>query len=247
MLPRSPAAKPGLLPTRGHREDPLESPDDDAGDLQVWAPAQARAFVEHTAGERLAALYVVALGTGMRRGELLGLRWQDVDWQDGHASAARIRIRQALVLAGGRTRMETPKSARSRRSIVVSAPVLEALKRHRATQAEERLAWGSAYDERGLGLVFAREDGSPLAPGAVSRAFLSATEAVGLPRIRFHDLRHTFATHALAAGMPLHALSRYLGHSSIAITDGVYGHMLADDEERHARQVGALQWGATGS
>ncbi|MDQ3700004.1 MAG: site-specific integrase [Chloroflexota bacterium] len=225
------------LPTRQHRDDPLASPADENSSMRVWHPGEVRRFVKQLENERLRALYVLALGTGLRRGELLGLRWIDLDLE-----TCRLKVRQALVLAGWTPTLETPKTRNSRRTVALDDTTVAALRRHRREQAEERLARGAAYDMRELVLVFARDDGSPLNPTAVTKAFPLLAKTAGVPRVRFHDLRHTYATLALSAGVPLLVVSRTLGHATIAETANTYSHVLDTDQAAGAARFDAHVW-----
>lgn len=154
---------------------------------QTWSAEKADRFLCQVKGDRLEAAWVLALHTGMRRGELLGLRWHDVDFTTGRAA-----VRQTLLANSHKLSRGTPKTSRGRRSVPLPAVAVAALKTHRRCQLEERLAWGPAYGDGDL--VFAAEDGSPVHPDLFSRAFGRHAARAGVPRIRLHDARHTFAT-----------------------------------------------------
>jgi integrase len=143
--------------------------------MQTWTAEELRRFLDHVARERLAALWTLAASTGMRRGEVLGLRWVDVD-----LDRARVAVRQTLVVAGRQVITSEPKTSRGRRSIALDPRTVTALRTWRAAQLEERLAWGPAY--RDSGLVFTREDGAPLHPEWLSDAFAWRIKTAGLPR-----------------------------------------------------------------
>lgn len=180
-------------------------------ELSVWGTGELRAFLKHVRDDRLYALFLLAATSGMRRGELLGIRWSDLD-----LDKKRLQVRQTLVITNYRPHFSQPKTARSRRSISLDPGTVVALCAHRARQLEERLQWGAAWTDSGL--VFTREDGSLIHPQSVSDAFEAHARRAGLPAIRFHDLRHTFATIALSAGTHPTIVSDRLGHASIAIT-----------------------------
>jgi integrase len=163
-------------------------------ELQVWTAAELRAFLAHVEADRLYALWLLASSTGMRRGELLGIQWSDVD-----LGRARIAVRRSLVTVGHEVVVSEPKTAKGRRSVALDPATVASLKVWRLHQAAERLAWGPAWIDSGL--VFTREDGRPLHPREVTRAFSRHVLAAGVPIIRLHDLRHTHATLALAAGV----------------------------------------------
>ena len=208
-----------------------------AAEMQTWGAPQLQAFLKQTADHRLHAAFVLATTTGMRRGEIAGLKWGDLD-----TGAARIAVRRALVTAGYEVHWSEPKTERSRRSIAVDPATLEILRAHRAHQAEEKLALGPAYEDQDL--VFAREDGQPLHPERLSKLFGASVQAAGLPRIRFHDLRHTHATLALQAGVHPKVVSERLGHGDVGMTLNVYSHAIPALEEEAASRVAALVFGA---
>ncbi len=186
---------------------------------------QASRLLEVVVGDRFEALYVLALTTGMREGELLALQWGDVDFEQGV-----IQVRQTLresAQAGKKVYvLAEPKSKTSRRQIALTQIALEALHRHHARQAEERLALGPAWDSS-LDLVFPNTIGRLTWPWSlVTRSFKPLLKKAGLPDIRFHDLRHTAATMLLSRGVPVKVVSEMLGHANISITLQVYGHVL---------------------
>jgi integrase len=179
------------------------------------------------AGLRGRVLYptaVVALGTGMRRGELCGLRWRDVDLDGGS-----LRVEQSLEQTRGGLRFKQPKSARSRRSISLSPAVVAELRAHWKAQQEQRLALGLGKAPA-ESLVFARWDGKPRSPDKLSTDFSTAMNRAGLPHITLHALRHTHASQLITSGMDVITVSRRLGHGSPAITLNVYGHLLRPED-----------------
>jgi len=171
--------------------------------------------------EELRALVFVALQTGLRQGELLALRWQDID-----LDFARAAVHRSLSAAGG-MHFKAPKTARGRRSIALSASTVAALRAHKRAQAEHRLRLGPAFEDNGL--VFPDALGSPQKPWNVTAAFKRATRVAGAPSaLRFHDLRHTAASLALRAGVHPKVVSERLGHASVQITLDTYSHVLPD-------------------
>jgi integrase len=166
----------------------------------------------------------------MRRGEVLGLPWRDVD-----LGQPRVSVTQTLV---GERRLSSPKTEKGRRSVALDSGTVEGLRAHRARQLEERLAFGPDYENSGL--VFCREDGAALSPNAFSQTFDRLVKAAGLPRIRFHDLRHTHATLALQAGVHPNVVSERLGHSTVSITLDIYSHAIPVLQESAAELVAAL-------
>ena len=174
-----------------------------------------RRLIAATVDDELGPLYALAATTGLRLGELLGLGWQDVV---GGTLTVRRSLAQA---AGGGWALAQPKSARSRRTIPLPKPAREALDRQRSRQDTARVVAGSAWQDRD-DLVFTDAIGRPMRPESVSVAFGKARIAAGIPRVRFHDLRHSAATMMLAEGVPLAVISEWLGHAGIAITAAHY-------------------------
>lgn len=198
--------------------------------MRTWSAVELQAFLESVRDDRLAACWRFLAMTGCRRGEALGLRWRDVDLDAGRATIVR-------ALVGSRALSET-KSERGQRTIALDARTVAALREHRRAQLEERFALGSAYEDHDL--VFCREDGTPIWPRSLSRAFARHAAAVDLPRIRLHDLRHTHATLALQAGVHPKVVQERLGHATISITLDVYSHAIPAMQEEAASRVAAL-------
>lgn len=186
-------------------------------EMATWRPEELGAFLSHVGEDRLYALWHFLASTGVRRGEAIGLRWQDVDLDD-----ARAAIRQALVAVGYDVRVSEPKSARGRRVVALDLETVRVLSAWRARQLAEHSAWGPAWQDTGL--VFTRENGAALHPDRVSKMFDEHVRRSGLPRIRLHDLRHTHATIALQAGVHPKIVSERVGHASTSFTLDVYSH-----------------------
>lgn len=189
-------------------------------EMQVWTPDESDAFVLATREDRMHALYVLALTTGMRQGELLGLRWADIDLGAGTAAVRRSLQRQkeaGLVFT-------EPKTSRSRRSIRLSQTAVHALKRHKDQQEREREAAGG--DWQAGDLVFCTSTGAPLSSTNETKRFQRAAEQAQLPALRFHDLRHTAATILLVKGVHVKLVSEMLGHSTISLTLDTYSHVI---------------------
>jgi integrase len=198
------------------------------------------------AEERLFAAILLACGTGLRRGELLALRWQDVDLDKGLLHVRRTLVRVRSYEAHGserKTRLvfHAPKTAQSRRTIPLPEGCVVALKHHKAQQAQERLLLGEAYYDDGL--VFCLVDGKPIDPRNFARAFDQMLRKVGLPRVRVHDMRHTFATLMLELGESPKTVQTLLGHSRVAITLDIYSHVSLDLEKRAAAKLNAALLG----
>jgi integrase len=183
------------------------------------------------AGDHLAPLWTLAVYSGCRAGELLGLGWQDVDFERG-----MITIRRTLVRTSQLTpQFGEPKSATSRRTVTLPAFAVNALRALKAREDQER---ASALDWADNGLVFCSHVGTPLLARNVIRDYKKALKRAGLPEtIRFHDLRHAHATVLLRAGVPLKVASGRLGHSSIGITANLYQHLASDMDRDAAERI----------
>ncbi len=220
--------------------DGVELPRQEHREMRVLTPEEAGRFLEAARGERLEALWVLALTTGMRKGELLGLRWQDVDLGRG-----TVQVTQALVKVRGRAVFQEPKTARARRMIELTPLAVEALRRHRARQAQERLAAGPAWQDHGL--LFCQKDGTPLDPMNVYNwDFKRVLAKAGLSGVRLHDLRHTHATLLLEEEANPKVVSERLGHASVTITLDTYSHVLPGLQREAAMRVDQLLKAAMG-
>jgi len=188
-------------------------------EMRTLTNEQARTLIESVANERLGALYVVALASGARLGELLAIRWQDVD-----TARSTIRITRTLTRTDHGVEIGETKTASSRRSIPLGRAAMAALQAHRLRQAEERLrnGFGKAATHD---LVFGDELGRPIDGTHVAHTFEGVLARAGLPRVRFHDLRHTAATLLLEAGMHPRVVADRLGHSTPALVMNTYGHV----------------------
>jgi integrase len=196
-------------------------------------PEQAQLLIKNAAEDRLRALWITALGTGMRQGELLGLRWEDVD-----LAAGRLRVRHTLGRVDGKLTLLEPKTERSRRTVMLPSVVVLAHRGHRTRQKNERLVAGSHWVDSGH--VFTTTIGTPIEAGAVWHAFHAALDRAELPSSRFHDLRHAAATFALSQGFTLEDVKQLLGHSSIVLTSNTYGHVLEERQRKVARGMDAV-------
>ena len=174
-------------------------------------------------------LFYMALYTGMRLGELLGLRWCDVD-----LDTASLSVVQALYKRSGVCKMVEPKSSGSRRRIALSPSLALTLRQYRVDQQVQRILIGEPMADSDL--VFSHPDGKPLDPGVVSHTFAKVLRKAGLPHIRFHDLRHTHATLLLKGGVHPKIVSERLGHANIGITLDTYSHVLPGLQERAAER-----------
>lgn len=187
--------------------------------LQVLSPAEAQRLLEAARDDRFEALYAVALSLGLRQGEALGLRWQDID-----LSQKRLTVVHALQRIDGKLRLVEPKIARSRRSIKLPEVIVDLLGQHRRRQLKDRLLAGARWHESDL--VFTTSIGTPLDGSMVTHRFPELLASAGLPRIRFHDLRHSCASLLLAQGVSPRVVMETLGHSQISLTMNTYTHVM---------------------
>jgi integrase len=204
----------------------------DQRDLPAWSGQQLASFLAHVKDERLFALWRLLSMTGCRRGEALGLRWDDLD-----VEAATITFRRALVPLGAEVILSEPKTTRGRRTIALDPATLEALKAHAARQADEQSACDNWSE---TGYIFTSEDGQPLDPHRTSKAFERHLRQAALPRIPLHGLRHTYATLALSSGVNPRIVSGRLGHSTVALTLDIYSHVLPQADAEAAQKIAAL-------
>jgi integrase len=189
-------------------------------EIRPLSADEARRLLEEARWDRLEALYVLAVHCGLRQGELLGLRWEDVDLEMG-----TLQVRRTLTTTKGGSRFTAPKTAKSRRRIKLTAGAMDALRRHHDRQFAESTRLAGLWQD--YGLVFATTTGTPLNPSNLtSRSFKPLLKRAGLPDIRFHDLRHTCATLLLGKGVHPKLVQELLGHATIAITLDTYSHVL---------------------
>jgi integrase len=198
----------------------VDVPSIEKHEIQPLAPEQAQLLLEKVSEHRLGALLTVALTTGMRQGELLALRWQDVDLKSGE-----LQVRRSVRYRGKRGFLESkPKTESGVRRVTLPDFVIEVLKQHRVSQLEARLQAGTLWIERDL--VFCRPDGDFIKSPTLRYQFVRLLEKAGLSRMRFHDLRHTAATLLLGMGVEMRVIQDILGHSNMATTANIYAHVL---------------------
>jgi len=184
-------------------------------------------------GHRLEALYTIAITVGLRQGEALGLRWQDVD-----LDAGSLRVRHSLQRIEGRLQLVEPKTERSRRTVSLPGVVVSALREHRVRQLQERLLAGSRWQESDY--VFTSTIGTPLDGVTVTHRFQETLRRLGMPHQRFHDLRHACASLLLAQGVSPRVVMETLGHSQISVTMNVYAHVIPALQRDAADRMDAL-------
>lgn len=196
--------------------------------LRPLSGVEVRRLIESTADDRLAALYVTAVGLGLRQGELLGLRWQDVD-----LDAGKLTVRHSLARITGE--LSEPKTERSRRLLTMPPTVTASLREHRRRQAVERLAAGSRWQDGGY--VFTTRVGTPLDHRNALRAFQAALAKAGLPLVGMHMLRHSAATLMLEQGEELVVVSKMLGHSTLSTTADIFAHFTESMRDEAATRM----------
>jgi integrase len=220
------AVQDGLIPRNA--TEAVKAPQVRREEMRPLSGEQVKVLLEVARGDRLEALYVLAIHTGLRQGELLGLKWEDVDLESG-----TLRVRRTLVTAKGGPVLTAPKTKGSRRSVKLTQGAVEALRSHLKHQLQEIDRAGSLWRENGL--MFASESGEPLDRRYLTscryKALLKRAE---LPMIRFHDLRHTCATLLLSKNVNPKIVSEMLGHASIAITLDTYSHVLPNMRDQAA-------------
>lgn len=194
--------------------------DDTRENIRVLDGAQVEAMLEAARETPYYTLLFVGVRTGLRRGELLGLQWQDIDF-----GAGTLSVKQALAYTPQEgIFFKPPKNKKSRRTIDISSEVVAVLKEHKKKQAEAKLFFGQEYQDNNL--VFCQYNGQPMHPDTPSSWFPAFLERIGLPRLNFHCLRHTHASLLLKAGVDIKIISERLGHSSIRITYDIYSHLM---------------------
>jgi integrase len=201
-------------------------------EMRALTPQEARSFLDAVRGDPLEALYTVAVALGLRRGEALALRWQDVDMERG-----TLAVNGSLQRFGGKLQISETKTPRSRRTITMPTVVRDAFRAHRVRQLEQRMA---ARKWQETGLVFTTSTGTAVEPRNVVRAFKAALQRAGLPDIRFHDLRHTAASLLLAQGVHPRVIMETLGHSQFGTTMNLYSHVTAELQRDAADRMDAL-------
>jgi integrase len=225
------AVEDGLI--RANPADRAHRMPADRPEMLYWSASELLRFLDSAEDDPSFAMWRLAAYTGMRRGELLGLRWLDVD-----LDRQRLSVRQQMVRTGGKTEFRAPKSKAGIRPISLDRDTVEAIRSVQRVQASAKLGCGPAY-RADLDLVFCRADGSPHDPDVVSHQFERQIARAGVRRIRFHDLRHTHATIALSAGIHPKVVQERLGHSSIKVTMDLYSHVIPALDEDAASRVAA--------
>ncbi len=201
-------------------------------EIRPFTVEEAKRFLAAIKGDRLEALYSVALTMGLRQGEALGLRWQDVDLDLGY-----LRVTKQLQRIDGRFVLVEPKTARSRRTLAIPPAIVPTLRDHKLRQDREYTPHPNANSLR---LVFTRPDGEPLDGTVVTHQFHRLLDRAGIAQRRFHDLRHSCATLLLAQDVPARVVMEILGHSQISLTMNTYTHVLPELKREAANRMNAV-------
>jgi len=230
----SQAAKMGILP-----RNPVTAtipPRPTAKEMQIYDDSQVSQMLVTAKGHRWEALYQLAVTTGMRQMEILGLKWTDLDW-----SRQVIRVERQLTRPKGictEVRFSQPKTKYARRSIALGSQTIQHLRTHYQNQFEEIQVAGENWSDHGL--IFTTSNGTPIHPRNLLRNYKALLRDAGLPKIRFHDLRHTAASLMLNHGIPVIVVSRRLGHARPSITLDIYGHFIPTMQSEAARLMDEL-------
>jgi integrase len=216
--------------------DPPRTIDSELAAAKARQVGDMKTFLASVKGDRLHPLLLTLALTGLRRGEGLGLLWQNVDLKTG-----RLVVRRSLVPVNADVVVSEPKTRRGHRSVTLDPVTVSVHKTWRRQQRDERVEWGPAWTNTGL--VFTREDGTAWRPERTTQIFAVLVKKVKVPPITLHGLRHTHATLALAAGVHPKVVSERLGHSTVALTMDVYSHAIPAMEEEAAARIAALVTG----
>ena len=201
-------------------------------EIKILNKDEIRTLIDAARGTSIYVPILVAVATGVRRGELLALRWSDVDLKAG-----ALTVNQSLERIKGKVEFKSPKTRTSRRTITLSAVTVDALRKHHRAQIEERLRLGLGRDPRGL--VFTRADGQSMDADTLTKAFRRLVATAKVTPITLHGLRHTHISHLLMEGVHVKLVSERAGHASINITLGVYAAYIPNMQSDAARRVDA--------
>ena len=207
-------------------------------EIEILAPDQIKAVLEALQGRSLYPVAILGLSTGMRRGEMVALRWGDLDLEGG-----KIKVERSLEQTNAGLAFKAPKTKAGRRSISIPLSIVVELRRHWREQAKLRLALGmgkAGSDD----LVLARADGSPWPPDSLTAHWARTVKMLKLPPVTLHALRHTHVSQLIAAGLDVVTISRRIGHSNPTVTLGVYAHLFGNTDEKAAAVVESALAGA---
>jgi integrase len=223
------AVSDGLIPR--NVTEAVKAPQVRRQEVKPLASEQTKSLLKAACGDRFEALYVLAVSAGLRQGELLGLKWDDLDLERGVLQVQRTLVQTKEGLA-----FNAPKTAKGKRSVQLTKAALEALRAHRSRQLEEKSRLVGLWQDSGL--VFCSQTGTPLdRNNLVVRSFKPLLKQTGLPEIRFHDLRHTCATLMLTSGVHPKVVQEMLGHANITITLDTYSHVLPNMQDEAVEKM----------
>ena len=205
-------------------------------EMTAWTPEELNRFIDASSTNRLFAVWHLAATSGMRRGEILGLTWDDIDFDRGKVTVRKTRIR-----AGNATIDETPKSRKSMRTFAIDKQTLAALRKWKIKQGQEHLALGTKVSDH----VVTEPDGSLPDPNTFSRRFKALCKQFGLRIIRLHDTRHSYVVAARRAGADVKTISQRIGHADPKVTLTVYDHVFVEDDEKAATSISDHIYGST--
>jgi integrase len=224
--------------TGGNPVTAAEPPRVQRSEIEILAPGEIRAVLEALRGRPLYTVAVIGLATGMRRGEIAALRWDDIDLDGG-----KLRVERSLEQTNAGLAFKAPKTKAGRRVVSIPASIVAELREHWRRQQEQRLALGmgkAGPDD----LVFARPDASPWPPDSLTADWARTVRALKLPKVTLHALRHTHVSQLIAAGLDVVTVSRRIGHSNPTVTLGVYAHLFGNTDDRAAAAVESALAGA---
>ncbi|NPV29477.1 MAG: site-specific integrase [Firmicutes bacterium] len=213
-------------------------PADEEKEVIPFTQEEALKFLNSIKGKRLFAAYYLCLATGLRRGELLGLKWEDIDFRSGN-----FEIKRNLVEVKNETgkyvlEFQKPKTRKSQRTIPMTEDIIKVLKAHKVKQNEEKLFFGKGYQDNGL--VFCSEDGRPLWPRNFHRQYSNLLKAAGIPHKKPHAMRHTFVSLLLEQGEDLKNIQELVGHASIVVTANVYGKIAEKTKKKAVEKMSQI-------
>lgn len=208
----------------------VDPPKAERHEVEPMTPEEARRFLEGIKGHRFEALYLIALGVGLRQGEILAIRWADLD-----LGAGTLSVRNSIQRVNGKLKLVPPKGHHAVRALALPPTVVDRLRERRTIQRRERLLAGGMWVDEGF--VFTNRWGGPLDGTNIYHQFQNLLAACGLPRRRFHDLRHSCASFLLAQGIPPRVVMAQLGHSQISLTMDTYSHVLPAVQREAAEQI----------
>ena len=210
-------------------------------DITVFTVDEQEQFINAVQNHRLKALFLLDLGTGLREGEILGLKWNDIDFENCTVSVKRA-IKGVTLIKGNKRQYhlieQTPKTKNSIRTIPFPENLVPILKKHRLQQKEERIKAGSAYTKNDY--IFCTELGLPIDPRNLRRSYERVLKKYNIPYKKFHSLRHTFATRLFENGVPLKTVQMLLGHSNINITANIYTHVMPPEKFKAIDKINSI-------